>query len=466
MEFEKIDCFINKIKSEWKLPGIGVGIVSEKEVVYKKGFGYGSIKEKSIVTPNTLFYIGSITKSFNSTGIAILKEKGLLQWKDPVKRYIPEFPFSNLTIKDLLSHQTGLPFYTENLLFTRTINTKEELLEILGKLDVNLLTENYSYSNFMYVVLGYIIERTTGISWEEFTRKEVLSPLKMKDTFFSFSGIKKTQNISASYLIEDGILNKYPEELMNEYMFMNPAGGIISTVEDQCKWILFNLGATGNIIKKETLISLQKPVAVVRVSSGKDISYEAYCPGWKFLIYRNEPVLRHGGHVKGYSSEIVILPRRNFGAIILTNLGGSPAGQIIGMYLIDLLLGREIVNWNKRFKEWKKKKDAEEKIKFGNRNKKMVKGITPLCDKKAFTGIYSNNIYGDIMISYKGNVLKIRIKRDWFNLQHLGQNLFEFYDKRKRRLEVEFCTDSNNKIIGLNLWFDLEMPVVNFKKGG
>ncbi len=468
MDFKRIECFLTKIKKEWEVPGIGIGIVFNGDIIYMKGVGCRQIGDSYPVTPETLFCIGSITKSYTATGIGILTEEMGLKLDDPVKKYIAEFPWENLTVRNLLCHQTGLPFYVENLLFTNKIENREKFLQVINKIEGFIPScGRCSYSNFMYVVLGILIERISGKNWEDFIKEKILIPLEMQDTIFSFTEAQKRGDLSDSYFWMDNKLVSFPAWFKDdEDIFMSSAGGIISNVKDQCKWILFNLNKSKRIIKASTLKMLHSPYQMIQPPDrNKDISFEFYGAGWKYTIYRNEPIIRHGGHVKGYSSEMAFLPHRDFGVVVLSNLAQAPVGQIVSMYLIDTFLKREPVDWNKKFKEFKKRKEEKEKRELNERYEKIVKNAQATLKPSEFKGTYRNEMYGEIQIAERRrNMLKIKIKNRWYNMKHLHYNIFEFFDEIGRRFEIKFNIGFDGVVISLDFRYNLKDPTVEFTK--
>lgn len=475
-EIQKIRNFITNIMEEWQVPGLAICIIKGKKLYFNDSFGYRNLETRLSVDSDTLFYICSVTKSFTATSVGILVDRGVLNWDTPLKQYIPEFklqdPYTSeyVTIGDLLSHQTGVPDYS-NVLFTRKIKTREEVLELLKYLNPTYKPRvKYLYNNFMYVILGYLIERLTNTTWEEFVTENILIPLEMRNTFFDGLETDKTKNISISYKEEEGRTLVFPIDyyLRGDASFMNPAGGIISCIKDIQNWVLLNLneGEIHNkkIISLSSLRELYLPRVVIRLKVSEELSYEHSAFGWKVQIYKGNYLIRHGGHVKGYSAECNFMPQKDIGIVILCNLANVPVGQIISMYIYDVLLDQDITDWNERFKKMYKNRKENEKKLIEDRYSQRKGDTTPSHSLSDFVGVYTNECYKDIQIERDQGNLMIKIKDNYFSLKHFHYNVFEFFDNLGRRFEISFNTDFDGNISSLLMKFINSIPVIFERK--
>ncbi|MGH9730139.1 MAG: serine hydrolase domain-containing protein, partial [Candidatus Acidiferrales bacterium] len=169
-----LDQYINSSMKDWKVPGASVAIVRDGSVVYMKGFGVRDIHTKQPVTPDTLFDIGSCTKAFTSAAIAMLVDEGKMQWDGKVDAYIPFFHLrdpladENVTIRDLLTHRTGVPG-TDLLWYVYPQATREELIRRLAYVEPNAgFRAKFQYQNLMYVAAGYAVGQVTHSTWDDF----------------------------------------------------------------------------------------------------------------------------------------------------------------------------------------------------------------------------------------------------------------------------------------------------------
>jgi CubicO group peptidase (beta-lactamase class C family) len=184
----ELDSLVASAMGEWKVPGLAIAVVQNGAVALLKAYGYRDAEAGLPVTTDTHFMICSITKSFTSTGLAILVDERRLDWKKPVRDYIPEFRLHDpvatdrITVRDLLCHHSGLPRHdwihlpgdlspTQMLAAMRYLEPSEDI------------RSTYQYQNLGYLVAGMVAERVSARSWTEFTRTQLTDKLRMTVTF-------------------------------------------------------------------------------------------------------------------------------------------------------------------------------------------------------------------------------------------------------------------------------------------
>jgi len=199
-KIQHIDKRIQEILEDWNVPGCAIGIVKGDKLIFAKGYGYRDVENKLPVTPNTLFAIGSNTKLFTATAMGFLVQEGKLEWDEPIKTKIPSIQFYNdqlnnsITLRDMLSHRTGLK--SPDLVWFYSNFSNHELFEKLKYCEpIYGFRETFKYNNFMYAAMGEIVKRTSGETWEKFTKAKILDPLEMKLTNFSIEDMEKTSHI-------------------------------------------------------------------------------------------------------------------------------------------------------------------------------------------------------------------------------------------------------------------------------
>ncbi|MGH9800472.1 MAG: serine hydrolase domain-containing protein, partial [Blastocatellia bacterium] len=178
IKLDGFDTFVEQVMKDWKVPGLSLAIVKDGKIVYAKGYGYRDVVKKLPVTPDTLFAIGSNSKSFTAAALGILADEGKLDWDKPVREYMPDFRLydeyatANLRVRDLVSHQSGLPRH--DLLWYGSPLSRKELFDHLRYLEPNRkLHEKYQYNNLMFMTAGFLVERLSGQTWEEFVSKRI-----------------------------------------------------------------------------------------------------------------------------------------------------------------------------------------------------------------------------------------------------------------------------------------------------
>ena len=368
--FEK---FAKGLIDKYLIPGTAIGFAHNGNIVYEKGFGYRNVDKKLPVTMDTVFGIASVTKSFTCMAIMILQEQGKLSVHDPVIKYLPEFTTkagatNKMTIHHFMTHSAGLPplpslFYAKKRSFDLDpsakdypglsfpeddkqgpIDTYEQLMEFIGSLDITLLGEpgtEFSYSNDCYALLGTIVQRVSGISFEQFVKEYILVPCGMEHTCFEIDELEDYENITSLYAarkIENGV-EVYEAPVWWESPSMRGAGALKSTINDMLKYaeIIRTKGKVGDkrILSAESVEQMITPY--IECSPGRFY-------GYGFMItpdYHGSTLVEHGGNLKAIASQLCIIPEKEITGMILTNLAGVPAVTIMAGALNNLE-GRDV----------------------------------------------------------------------------------------------------------------------------
>ena len=429
------DKFANEILAEWKVPGLAVSIVKDGKVIYAEGFGYKDVKNGLKVTPHTVFAIGSCTKAFTATTMAILVDEGKLDWDKPVRTYLPSFKLldsvasEQMTPRDLACHRSGLPRH-DRVWYLSPLG-RQQLFERLQYLEPSRgFRAAYQYQNLMFMTAGYLVERIVGISWEEFAGKRILEPLEMKETNFTVTDSQKAPDFAFPYQEIKGKVEQIPFCNIDA---LGPAGSINSNVSDMSKWVLLNLNegrygekADQRILAEATLAQIHSPQIVVPGSMKYDeLFYASYGLGWRITAYRGHPLVYHGGAIDGFSAMVSFMPRDNIGIVLLNNLEDAPINSILAYNIYDRMLGLNQVNWGQRVREdiVKSRQDTEKTKKEREKDRKLNTQLShPLDD---FVGSYEHPGYGILTIEKEGNGLKAKFNTMTFALTHYHYDIFE-----------------------------------------
>src|SRR5262245_21096618 len=222
----------------WEVPGVALAIVKDGEVVLARGYGVCELGTGRKVTPDTCFAIASCAKSFTAAGLAVLVDEGQLKWDDPVIKHLPEFQLadpqltSRVTIRDLLTHRTGLQRGDDIFNSPPDIAAPEILHRIAHLKPLAELRTRHIYSSAMYFVADQVTERAAGQPWQDFVAQRICRPLGMRSTNFSVSGIPTERLALRHWRSDDGIVARPTG---------NTGGGIYSTVLDLANFIKLQL---------------------------------------------------------------------------------------------------------------------------------------------------------------------------------------------------------------------------------
>ena len=340
--------------SKTHLPAISVAVFENGQIIYSKGFGLRNKAYGLAATPNTLYAIGSVTKSFTALSIMQLFNEGKLSLDDPVSKYAPlELKSMGEPVKiwHLLTHSSGIPAlaYAEAMIRYATgaggkwipMATYDELFAFMQEAEKWALTkpgERWFYLNEGYLLLGYIIEKVSGVNYQKYVENNILEPLGMKRTFFGREKLESDPDAAVPYII-----TKEGEQKESVYVYsLSADGGLISNVMDLARYIIMYLNRgeyNGNRILPPHLIEeMEKPRVKLPVQI---FGGEAYAYGLmtipNFLGYK---LVGHGGSVLTATAYIGYIPERKIGIALLANGSGYPLSQL-GMYGLALMLGED-----------------------------------------------------------------------------------------------------------------------------
>lgn len=323
------DSLLNK---EFKTgePGAAAIVVKKGEVLYKKGFGMADMELNVPVQPDMVFRIGSITKQFTAVCILKLASEGKLSLQDDIKKYIPDYGIQEpITVEHLLTHTSGIKSYTNVDTFWKHVRTDMTPREIIRLTEKDTLEfkpgTKYNYNNTGYVMLGYIIEKISGKTYENYLHQNIFTPLDMKNSYFgSESRIIKSR--------AKGYTKNEKEFFNSDYISMtlpHAAGSIISTVEDLWKWnkALYSY----KVISKEWVDKLTTPY---KLTNGKSTNY-GY--GLSISSIQGSPAYDHGGGIPGFLTYGIYMPKEEVFVALFSNCEcKTPDGLATNMAAITI----------------------------------------------------------------------------------------------------------------------------------
>ena len=313
---ERIDSFFNSVNNYNQING-GILIAENGSVIYKKSFGFADIENKMFNTDSTGFTLASVSKIFTSAAVLQLRDKGKLQLDDPFKKYFSDFPYPDITIRNLLSHTSGLPDYD---LYEEQINERPNKIFTINDIIPSLKLwkkplrskpgEKWEYSNTNFCLLALLIEKLSDISFQKYIQKNIFIPSKMYNTYFlndSIHAIDKNRAINYdhpflySYKFQNvDSMKQYRWRLYNASGFVGQ-GNIITTTEDLLKFD--NALYSGKILKPATLAEAFTPTKLNNgENTNADIGIGKACYGLGWFIFNdttNGKIVWHTGGQPG-----------------------------------------------------------------------------------------------------------------------------------------------------------------------
>jgi CubicO group peptidase (beta-lactamase class C family) len=291
------------------------------QVLFSKGYGSANLEWNLPNTPNTKFRLGSLTKQFTAASILLLEERGKLKVEDPVKKYLPDAPaaWDKMTIYHVLTHTAGIPNFTSLPDYVSTMAlpaTPEKLVARFRDLPLEFQPgEKWNYSNSGYVLLGYLIEKVSGESYESFLKKNIFTPLGMKDSGYDSASAVIPRRAAGYAAGPNGVTNAPYIDMTIPFS----AGALYSTTEDLLRW---EQGLFGG--KLLSAASLQKMTTPFKSD---------YAFGLQVHTVNGHKVIDHNGGVNGFATMMTYYPEDKLTLVALANLGGAP-GQIVGQLAV------------------------------------------------------------------------------------------------------------------------------------
>lgn len=502
---KNLEDYTKQVVETWQLPGMAVAFSKDGNLIYSKGFGVkekktpnnkgykGSIPTTDIssggvpailndaeqlINEQTVFQIGSVSKSFTATLIADLIDEGKLKWDDTVKNILPCFKMydtwvtDNMQVKDIMTHRTGLGgqvgTYIPNLGYSR-----DDVYKMLALIKPKYsFRGGYEYNNISFIIAQKIIEKITNKSWEENLQERIFGPLKMVNTSANGDGFSASANVATphDYSYNNGQIETLPlygdEQALHWLTVVGPAGSINSTVEDMAKyaqmhnnngWYAYpNCSGGIDTAKIMSTQAMRKLHNGITITSQTDTRTTLYAPCW-FVEQNNKYRLYfHTGTTWGMTALCFFVPEINFSGVILVNSeAGADLRYAIMRRGIDLILaqsqGKDITSaevldsltdYNtESYNKWLKSVSTPKE--------KAEKEILPAPNAKLLIGKYSKDeLFGNAEILQEKGELYIAVgKKGYKNkLTHINGNRYEFRsDGHAFPIEFKFTPD-NKKV--------------------
>ncbi len=325
--------FDQLLSTEYKpgKPGATALIAKNGKVIYRKAFGNADLELNVPMKPENVFELGSITKQFTAVSILMLMEQGRLSLEDDLTKFIPDYPTQGkkITVHHLLNHTSGIKSYTSMDKFmklARTDMTPSELIDVFKNEAMRFDPgDKWEYNNSGYILLGYIIEKVSGLAYDKFIEDNIFKKLGMANSYYG-NNSRIIPNRAHGYQLKDSAYENA------DYLSMSlpyAAGSLMSTVDDMLLW---NQAIHNNTLI--TKVSKEKAFANYKLNNG-DLDYYGY--GWGPNEINGAPSVEHGGGIFGYTTMGIYVPGENLYAIVLTNSSGkSPTDVTIKMAAMAL----------------------------------------------------------------------------------------------------------------------------------
>ena len=330
LKYEKeLDSVIQEIMTRWDVPGLAVGMVQGNEIIYAKGFGVQSLETQSPVTLDSVFCVQSISKCLVATAVMQFVERGKINLDAPFVQYLPYFQmdderYRQVTIRQILSHTSGMPDMDENeyVEFVSRPEYDDGTAEryVRGLRDRKLIAdpgERFSYSNIAYNILGDMLAKVSGKSFEDIMREHILLPSGMPNSTFMLADVPNSLLAVPHLRLPEMRVNPtYPYHRADA-----PASFLHTTVLDMCHWGITSLNR-GTYLGQSILSSASYDLMWTPVAdrgNPRPSMYEEMGLGWTLGHYKDVKTVCHGGGGFGGTAFLFIMPEKNCAAVILCN---------------------------------------------------------------------------------------------------------------------------------------------------
>ena len=411
--FPGLDAYITKAMADWKMPGLAVAIVRNDSVLWAKGYGVRTFGSNDRVDDKTLFEIGSSSKSFTATIVAMLVTDGKMRWDDRLTTYLPTFqlydPVANaeVTVRDALTHRTGLSRAELSWMYAGI--GREEVLRRARFLKPSFpFRSRWQYQNVMFVAAGEAAGKAASTTWEDLVQRRIFEPLGMATSIplapRSRSGIA---NLATPHAIRrDTVYTLTPMPMDNAA----PAGSIVSNAHDMAQYLRFQLGdGTFNgkrLVSAAALRQTHTPQMLMGGAEGGGggegdslTRFSTYGMGWMVQDYRRNLMWQHGGNTDGMTTAMGMLPDSKLGVVVLSNMYGAQLPSILMRYIFDRQLGVPVRDLSAealtRAATQRRRADSVERAQAATR----VAGAQPPLPISAYAGSYADSLYGEAIVS-------------------------------------------------------------------
>lgn len=462
---DSLDMYVNRALTDWQIPGVSVCIVKNGKVVVMKGYGVKDYDTKEKVDENTLFMIGSNSKAFTATALAMLDADKKLSLDDKVQKWLPDFKLydswvaKEANIRDLLCHRLGFETFQGDFMYFDSDLTTAEVREKMGKLKPMYgFRSKWGYTNCAFMTAGEIIPKVTRKSWAEFITDSIFKPLGMNNSLALSKDIQTASNKCAAHTVVMGELKKIPYGNIDN---LAPAGSISSSVNDMSKWVMMQLNNgkldDKRIIPASAIAQTRTPHSILG-NGGHMFNkshFALYGLGWFLEEYAGRKVVAHTGGVNGFVTSVCLVPEEKLGIIVFTNTDANNFYEALRNEIEDAYLGLPYRNYSKVYLGFQQADEKEKANQYKEIRDSIAMNPKTELPLTAYAGEYMHDVYGNMNIKIEDGKLIMRFehhKGRFGTLEPLGGNRFfcTYNDPLYGMKKLEF-TVAGNKVKSLTV---------------
>lgn len=414
---DSLETYVKDQQALWKIPAVAIAIVEDGKVVKQIVNGVTGYQSNTPIDENSLFMIGSNTKAFTSILMATLAAEEKISLTDPVKKWLPYFKMKDpwltekVNIIDVLSHRVGFETFQGDFLnFDNELGSQEIIKKFALIEPTHGYREQWGYFNTGYTIAGEIINVATTKTWAEQIRERIFQPLEMDHSLALSKEIITAENrtLAHTLIADEPVVMAY-----GDIDATAPAGSISSSIADMAKWVAALL-ADGKVDENQVIPveAINETITPRSIKSGPYVmfnrsQFSLYGLGWDLQDYEGYKMIMHTGGIHGYLTSVTTIPEKNLGIVVLTNTDSNYFFEAIKWDIVDAYLQLPHRAHSPLYHGYFKESIAARDKERDQWKKQVEKGISPSVKLKKFVGTYTNEVYGWLKISEKGNDLHI-----------------------------------------------------------
>jgi CubicO group peptidase (beta-lactamase class C family) len=468
------DARVEALRQASETPGMAIAIVEDGKTVLARGYGVRKIGGTEPVDADTIFMTGSTGKAVTVAALATLVDAGKLKWDDKVVDRLPGFQMYDswvtreMTVRDLLTHRSGLGLGAGDLLFVpRSKRTRAEIVERLKYIKpATSFRSGYAYDNILYTIAGALIEAVSGQTYENYLRDHVYKPAGLLTATSDEPSRLGTVNRAYPHgRIGGPVRGLAPQQLLDETDQLGaastPAGLLAMSANDLAKWLSIQLshGKTpdgGRLFSEASSAAMWNPETIEPINpvppgfEATKPMFRAYALGWEVSEYGGAKIISHSGGVFGFITMVVLIPEKNVGFAITMNAEEGAVRRGLTNELLDHYLGRPFADWPARYKTLLTTMLTNAKAAVETKTATPAK-IGPSLALDRYSGTYADPWYGRITVGQGKNGLNINFTetpRMIGPLEHYQYDTFiaRFEDKGIEPAYVTFGLGAEGKV--------------------
>jgi CubicO group peptidase (beta-lactamase class C family) len=440
---DSLDGYVQNALNTWQMPGVAVCVVKDGKVVVMKGYGTTAMNGNSKVDENTLFMIGSNSKAFTATALAMLEAESQtgkgkkFSLDDNVQQWLPDFTMydpwvaKEANIRDLLCHRLGFETFQGDFMYFDSDLTTAEVRKKFGKVKPMYgFRSRWGYCNAAFMTAGEIIPRVSGKTWADFVTEKIFMPLGMSRSLALSKDIEAASNKASAHTVVMGQLQKIPYGNIDN---LAPAGSISSSVNDMSHWVmaLLNGGRYDGkqVIPSAAINQTRLPHSIL--GNGGALynkgHFSLYGLGWMLEEYNGKKIVSHTGGVNGFVTSVTLIPEEKLGIVVLTNTDANNFYEALKWEIMDAYMNLPYRNYSKVYLGFSQSDEKEKEKEYKKIQDSIAMKPASALPMQAYTGTYTHDVYGKMAIKAENGKLIMRFehhKGRYGTLEPLGGNRF------------------------------------------